>query len=226
MNFDLWGHPRSHRWLLLLGALLVIWLSFRSNSRGTVISSWGGEMLHQEIVPAAEPAPLTGVFAKSAPVTASLAALPQDPDLPWGNPTDNPAAVMTQGYGVGSHAPAAAWGAIDIAIDGNGDGEADPRVSDGAPIYATHSGIVEVTPNSVPGGNHVWVRGEHYKTGYAHLKAFAVETGQVVSRGTLIGYMGSTGQSSGPHLDYQVWKDNVNQNPLDYGPLPMRPLNN
>ncbi len=121
---------------------------------------------------------------------------------------------------MGTHAPAATWGAIDIAIDGNGDGQADPEASDGAPVYATMRGVVRVTPNSVPAGNHVWVLGERYKTGYAHLKAFAVETGQTVERGTLIGYIGSTGHSSGPHLDYQVWKDGVNQNPLDYGALP------
>jgi murein DD-endopeptidase MepM/ murein hydrolase activator NlpD len=126
---------------------------------------------------------------------------------------------MTQGYGVGTHAPAATWGAIDIAIDSNGDGHADPQASDGAPIYATHRGVVTVTPNSVPAGNHVWVRGEHYRTGYSHLKRFAVQTSQVVERGTLIGYMGATGKASGPHLDYQVWKDGVNQNPLSYGAM-------
>jgi len=46
-----------------------------------------------------------------------------------------------------------------------------------------------------------------------------VQDGQEVKRGELIGYVGSTGQSSGPHLDYQVWEDGVNVNPLDYGVL-------
>jgi murein DD-endopeptidase MepM/ murein hydrolase activator NlpD len=36
----------------------------------------------------------------------------------------------------------------------------------------------------------------------------------------LIGYMGSTGQSSGPHLHYHIWKDGVNVNPLEYGAMP------
>jgi murein DD-endopeptidase MepM/ murein hydrolase activator NlpD len=220
VNLDLFGHHRSHRWLFLLGAVVLIWVSFGSPNRGTVVSAWNGDTMHQEILPPVEPAPLAGLFAKSAPKTMGLKDLPQDPDLPWGNPTDTGAAVMTQGYGVGTHAPAAVWGAIDIAIDADGDGDADPHSSDGAPVYATHAGIVEVTPNSVPAGNHIWVRNEHYKTSYSHLKAFAVETGQVVTRGTLIGYIGSTGQSSGPHLDYQVWEEGVNKNPLDFGSLP------
>lgn len=219
-NFDMAGRPRSQRLVLIGVAILAIWLVFGSRGRTTVVSTWGGDGREQQSAPEVKTGPLTGLFARREPATTGLASLPQEPGLPWGNPTDSTAAVMTQGYGVGTHAPAASWGAIDIAIDGNGDGQADPAASDGAPVYATMRGLVRVTPNSVPAGNHVWVLGDRYKTGYAHLKAFAVETGQTVERGTLIGYIGSTGHSSGPHLDYQVWKDGVNQNPLDYGPLP------
>ncbi len=219
-NFDMAGGQRNQRVVLIGVAILAIWLVFGSRGRTTVVSTWGGETREQQAPPETKTGPLTGLFAKREPASTGLASLPQDPALPWGNPTDSTAAVMTQGYGVGTHAPAATWGAIDIAIDGNGDGQADPGASDGAPVYATMRGVVRVTPNSVPAGNHVWVLGERYKTGYAHLKAFAVETGQTVKRGTLIGYIGSTGHSSGPHLDYQVWKDGVNQNPLDYGALP------
>jgi murein DD-endopeptidase MepM/ murein hydrolase activator NlpD len=46
-----------------------------------------------------------------------------------------------------------------------------------------------------------------------------VQEGQTVKRGDVIGYVGSTGDSSGPHLDYQVWQDGVNVNPLDFGAL-------
>jgi murein DD-endopeptidase MepM/ murein hydrolase activator NlpD len=142
---------------------------------------------------------------------------------PHGNPLNDGRAVMTQGYGVGTHAPAEVWGAIDLAIDGNGDGAADPQGSYDAPIYATHSGVVKVTPNSYPAGNHIWVSNDQFKTGYAHLATFAVENGQYVERGQLIGYMGSTGMSSGPHLDYQIWEIQggtwVNRNPLDFAPM-------
>jgi murein DD-endopeptidase MepM/ murein hydrolase activator NlpD len=222
MNFPVPEHQHTHRWLFIGAAVLAIILSFSTRAQGPVVSNWSGDQVHQQSLAQPEPAPLTGLFAKSAPAPSGtgLASIDHDPDMPWGNPTDSVAAVMTQGYGVGSHAPAEIWGGIDIAIDGNGDGLADPQGSDGAPIYATMRGVVKVTPNSVPAGNHVWVIGPQYKTGYAHLKAFAVETGQVVERGTLIGYMGSTGNSSGPHLHYDVWKDGVNQNPLNYGALP------
>jgi murein DD-endopeptidase MepM/ murein hydrolase activator NlpD len=144
-------------------------------------------------------------------------------DAPFGNPLGTANTVMTQGYGTGSHAPAVTWGAVDLALDGDGDGRADPEGTRGQPIYATHGGVVDVTRDSWPAGNHVWVMNDQYRTGYAHLLSFAVSDGERVERGTLIGYIGSTGQSSGPHLDYQVWhKENgawVNVNPLGFGVL-------
>lgn len=142
---------------------------------------------------------------------------------PSGNPLNAPNAVITQGYGIGSHAPAQSWGAIDLALDGNGDGAADPDGTWGRPIYATHAGIITISPNSWPAGNHVWITNEAYRTGYAHLQEFAVSNGQVVQRGDLIGYIGSTGMSSGPHLDYQIWQKQhgvwVNVDPMGFDPL-------
>ena len=221
MNFDISSELRlSHRWLVVALAVLLIWFSFGRGGQTPVISAWRGDTALQVAAPRKDQTVLTSLFTKREPAKTGLAADPHDPHMPWGNPTDSAAAVMTQGYGVGTHAPAEIWGGIDIALDGNGDGAADPQGSDGAPIYATMRGVVKVSPNSVPAGNHVWVIGDRYKTGYAHLKAFAVENGQMVERGTLIGYMGSTGQSSGPHLHYDVWLDGVNKNPLDYGALP------
>ncbi|RRR67782.1 MAG: M23 family metallopeptidase [Candidatus Viridilinea halotolerans] len=144
-------------------------------------------------------------------------------ERPHGNPLRSPQTVMTQGYGVGTHAPAAVWGAIDLAIDITGDGRADPEGSWNHPIYATHYGVVKVSPNSYPAGNHIWVTNDLYRTGYAHLADFAVITGQTVAAGDLLGYMGSTGMSSGPHLDYQIWVNQngtwANANPLDFGTL-------
>lgn len=134
---------------------------------------------------------------------------------PSGCPVVAEHVVMTQGYGVGSHAPVEVWGAVDLAVDGDGDGQADPNGSLGAPLRATMPGLVHLTANSYPAGNHIWVIGDQYKTGYSHLLAFEVQDGQYVQRGDIIGRLGSTGESSGPHLDYQIWRDGVNQNPLD-----------
>ncbi|MEI8307871.1 MAG: M23 family metallopeptidase [Chloroflexales bacterium] len=146
-----------------------------------------------------------------------------DDSRPQGNPLGVHNTVITQGYGVGSHAPAAVWGAVDLAIDGDGDGVADPAATMKHPIYATQSGVAALTPNSWPAGNHIWVANNQYRTGYSHLDSFVVTDGQSVYPGDMIGYVGSTGQSSGPHLDYQVWVmqggEWVNQNPLDFGAL-------
>jgi hypothetical protein len=138
----------------------------------------------------------------------------QDADRPAGSPLGAAPVVLTQGYAVGSHAPAEVWGAVDLAVAGGPEATRDQRV------IATHAGTVTLTPNSWPGGNHVWVVGEDYRTGYAHLAGFAVQDGQAVQRGAVLGQVGSTGKSSGPHLDYQVWQRQggqwVNVNPLDY----------
>jgi murein DD-endopeptidase MepM/ murein hydrolase activator NlpD len=63
-------------------------------------------------------------------------------------------------------------------------------------------------------GNHVWVNdGNGTKTGYAHLKTITVRTGQQVRAGEQIGTMGTTGNSSGNHLDLQYWVNGVNTDP-------------
>ncbi|MFV9504174.1 MAG: M23 family metallopeptidase [Oscillochloridaceae bacterium umkhey_bin13] len=211
--------------MIALGSLLVLFVWARSNSPSIQATNWRGGGTAQ----AGWNMPL---FAREPAADAPLAgmAVPRQDgrgmpgDLrPWGNPLRAPNSVMTQGYGVGTHAPAHVWGAIDLALDGNGDGIADPSGTWNQPIYATHHGTVRVTPNSYPAGNHVWVTNDAYRTGYAHLASFAVQTGQVVEPGDLLGYIGSTGMSSGPHLDYQVWvrQDGtwVNVNPLDHGAL-------
>ncbi len=207
-------------WLLLIAVGAIIILLLQTRTSPVVVSSWPGTQQGQQNAKQsiqAQARPLTGQAVSQSSRPREFASL----DIPYGNPLQSGRAVMTQGYGVGSHAPAAVWGAVDLAIDGNGDGQADPQGSLGAPIYATNRGTVKITPNSYPAGNHVWVIGEHFKTGYSHLKGFApgLKDGQVVEPGMLIGYLGSTGEASGPHLDYQVWKDGVNVNPLDYGAI-------
>jgi murein DD-endopeptidase MepM/ murein hydrolase activator NlpD len=88
----------------------------------------------------------------------------------------------------------------------------------GTPIYATGDGIVTQADNRASGfGNHVVIRhGYGYETLYAHLSKYNCRAGQRVKRGDIIGYVGSTGRSEGPHLHYEVHKDGKVVNPLNF----------
>ena len=88
----------------------------------------------------------------------------------------------------------------------------------GTPIYATGDGIVAKADNTVSGfGNHVVIRhGFGYETLYAHLSKYKCRAGQRVKRGDIIGFVGSTGRSEGPHLHYEVHKNGRVVNPLNF----------
>lgn len=80
----------------------------------------------------------------------------------------------------------------------------------GSPIYASNNGTVErKTYDSAYGYYIVINHNNGYKTVYAHMSRFAPNTdiGTVIPRGTVIGYVGSTGMATGPHLHFEVWKD-------------------
>jgi len=88
----------------------------------------------------------------------------------------------------------------------------------GTEVYATGDGKVEKVKRSKRGyGNQVRINHSYgYKTFYAHLDKYIVKKGQVVKRGDLIGYVGSTGTSTAPHLHYEVVKDKKKVNPVNY----------
>ena len=88
----------------------------------------------------------------------------------------------------------------------------------GTPIYATGDGIVARADNSVSGfGNHIVIRhGFGYETLYGHLSKYKCRAGQRINRGDVIGYVGSTGRSEGPHLHYEVHKNGKVVNPLNF----------
>lgn len=88
----------------------------------------------------------------------------------------------------------------------------------GTEVYATGDGVVEVVENSLRGyGKRIVVdHGFGYKTLYAHLNGFNVRRGQKVKRGEVIGFVGSTGTSTAPHLHYEVFKSNKKVNPVHY----------
>jgi murein DD-endopeptidase MepM/ murein hydrolase activator NlpD len=160
--------------------------------------------------------------ARAAP-TALPVAIPAPPrfalleDGPHGCPIGPVAGqvVLTQGYGVGTHAPANAWGAVDLAIDGDGDGVAEPGASWGAPVLASLGGVARVFMGSWPGGNFVRIVDERtgWSVAYGHLDTVAVADGQQIEAGATIGTIGSTGMASGPHLHYEVWHGDANVDP-------------
>ena len=88
----------------------------------------------------------------------------------------------------------------------------------GTPIYATADGVVKVAGfNSDGYGNKVVIdHGFGYQTLYGHMVRINVNPGQSVVRGSVIGYVGSTGKSTGPHCHYEVIKNGTKVDPVYY----------
>tara|TARA_B100001248_G_scaffold236903_1_gene200534 strand:+ start:1383 stop:2351 length:969 start_codon:yes stop_codon:yes gene_type:complete len=87
----------------------------------------------------------------------------------------------------------------------------------GTEIYATGDGIVEKVGWVGGYGRTIMINhGFGYKTRYAHCSKYNCRKGQKVKRGDLIGFVGNTGQSSGPHLHYEVFKNNRQINPVNF----------
>jgi murein DD-endopeptidase MepM/ murein hydrolase activator NlpD len=86
----------------------------------------------------------------------------------------------------------------------------------GTPIYATANGRVTIAGNTGDGyGNHVVINhGYGYETLYGHMVRVKVRPGQQVARGEVIGWIGSTGKSTGPHCHYEVHKNGQKIDPV------------
>lgn len=93
----------------------------------------------------------------------------------------------------------------------------------GTPVKATASGIVKIKSRSKGNGNYIALRHPNgYETFYLHLNGFnrAIRQGSHVEQGQIIGYVGSTGYSTGPHLDYRIRKNGKWLNPLKFVATP------
>lgn len=86
----------------------------------------------------------------------------------------------------------------------------------GTPIYATADGVIKMSGYSEGGyGNHVIINhGYGYETVYGHMVKVKAQTGQKIKRGEIIGYVGSTGKSTGPHCHYEVHKNGQKMDPV------------
>lgn len=91
----------------------------------------------------------------------------------------------------------------------------DYAAASGTPVRAVGDGVVTKASWNGPYGNFISIRHNGtYTTNYAHLSRYAVSYGQRVSQGQVIGYVGSTGFSTGPHLHYEMVKNGTKINPL------------
>ena len=97
----------------------------------------------------------------------------------------------------------------------------------GTPVMSIGDGVVTSMKNEGAGGNTVRItHNSVYKTAYLHLSKYGpgLKVGQRVRQGQVIGYVGSTGRSTGPHLDFRVWKNGTPISPLKMDSPPAEPL--
>jgi murein DD-endopeptidase MepM/ murein hydrolase activator NlpD len=158
----------------------------------------------------AQQAQLAAEFqATSNEIAAALAAAGDTPS--FGNGTfirPIPGAPITSGFGYRTD-PITGQQALHAGIDFG--------ASCGTPIHAAGSGVVlSAAPNDGYGNATVINHGGGLATLYGHQSAFAVSAGQVVAQGQVVGYVGSTGKSTGCHLHFEVRVNGTPVNPLGY----------
>lgn len=97
----------------------------------------------------------------------------------------------------------------------------DFAVPQGTPIYATKSGTVTAAAYNEYNGYYVAINhNDGYTSLYAHMTNFVVSVGQTVSQGEVIGYVGSTGYSTGPHMHFEITYGGASVNPMEYVAIP------
>ena len=124
----------------------------------------------------------------------------------WGRPCSW--RKLTSPYGYRTHPITGQWkfhNGVDLAN------------SMGTPIYAARSGIVTVATHGKTYGEYVTINhGDGYSSLYAHMTHYVVSKGQHVTKGQLIGYMGTSGRSNGPHLHFSIFYNGSSVNPMNY----------
>jgi murein DD-endopeptidase MepM/ murein hydrolase activator NlpD len=105
------------------------------------------------------------------------------------------------------------------------DGSADVHLgldivaSVGSPVKSAAAGVVRIAQRESEYGNLIVIdHGNGLTTRYGHLRGFAIHSGQLVSKGQVIGWVGMTGRTTGPHLHYEVRVNDRPMNPRSYLP--------
>ena len=184
--------------------------SHRSFGSAKVVEMPGARTSVREIGvarPAAK-APVAKLASKPAPRPALAAAVPAAASAPARSTSADWSGVtrVTSGFGVRYH-PLLGTMRMHSGVD--------LAARMGTPVLATAEGRVSAA--GWHGGYGQFVAIEHgngYQTRYGHLAYIAVQQGQAVHRGDLVGYVGSTGMSTGPHLHYEVRQGGQALNPL------------
>lgn len=146
-------------------------------------------------------------LGNGADVTAFSSPIPQRSiSVPSRMPLEG--AQLTSSYGMRTH-PVLGGRRKHTGID-----LAAPT---GTPVYATADGIIGRADWFSSYGLYISINhGASMETRYAHLSRLAVAAGDNVKKGDLIGYVGSTGRSTGPHLHYEVRVEGIAVNPIPY----------
>lgn len=145
----------------------------------------------------------------TTPSSARVAAptfAPTKVSIPSRNPLDG--AALTSGFGMRTH---------PVLGGRRGHKGVDLAMPTGTPVYATADGVISKADWFSSYGLYISIEhGGKIQTRYGHLSRLSVASGQSVKKGDLIGYVGSTGRSTGPHLHYEVRIAGIAVNPIPY----------
>lgn len=140
---------------------------------------------------------------ETIPASAEVPEPSKDPTVACGSFIEPAVGVLTSEFG-------SRWGRQHTGIDIGGE--------NGSEILAADGGKVIVSGWVSGYGNYIVIDHENgYQTAYGHCSELLVTEGERVAQGQLIAYMGSTGNSTGPHLHFEIKADGEYQNPMDYG---------
>ena len=133
---------------------------------------------------------------------------PSEGEAVWRSPLTKPSRIVSP-YGMRIHPKLGVW-RMHEGVDLDGDL--------GDPIVAARSGVVTWTAyEENGGGNYIFINhGDGYSSTYMHMTHFIVKVGDIVSAGQVVGYMGSTGLSTGVHLHFGIYYNGNSVNPADY----------
>lgn len=217
-----------------ISALLSGYFGFQDRKKnkgkfdwGSVAKSAGTAFVAGEVVGGAETFGLSGLIAALVAGGGNIAGQliqggegggedgldPSSPTMPLSN---NP--PITSPFGVVRHIITDPKTGRHNASWGKPHGGVDFGVPEGTPVFAVKDGVAQETPYDSNGfGNYAKVLHEDGKMSYyGHLSSILAKGGQKVSAGDLVGYSGNTGNSSGPHLHFEVRENNQSIDPLSY----------